>query len=177
MQLKVTIFIIKTIFSPLFILIVIQTTTLHKTICDYQCLSFLEVKPNPFLNVAYSTLSWRRSLSYKNQSIDLQSKSVDWVLHDTDLRHERVKHLFLFNQFLSDNSKMATCTLPSAFVFVVLINYIDISQFRFGSHRLAATTFKVFINQLMSHCIHWWYHSWCYFWQLQCMKTIFYYYI
>ena len=27
---------------------------------------------------------------YKNQSIDLQSKSLDWVLYDIDLRHERV---------------------------------------------------------------------------------------
>ena len=31
------------------------------------------------------------SLSYRNQSIDLQSKSVDWFLYDRDLRHERVK--------------------------------------------------------------------------------------
>ena len=32
-----------------------------------------------------------RSLSYKNQSIDLQSKSMDWFLYDRKLRHERVK--------------------------------------------------------------------------------------
>ena len=31
------------------------------------------------------------SLSYKNQSIDLFSKSMDWVLYDRDVRHERVK--------------------------------------------------------------------------------------
>ena len=37
------------------------------------------------------TLSWLRSLSYRNQSIDLQSKPMDWFLHDRDLRHERVK--------------------------------------------------------------------------------------
>ena len=35
------------------------------------------------------TLSWRRSLSYRNQSIDLQSKSMNWFLYDRDLRHER----------------------------------------------------------------------------------------
>ena len=40
---------------------------------------------------AYLTHSWRRPLSYRNQSIDLQSKSMDWVLYDNDLRHERVK--------------------------------------------------------------------------------------
>ena len=37
------------------------------------------------------TLSWRRLLSYRNQSIDLQSKSVDWFLYDNGLRHERLK--------------------------------------------------------------------------------------
>ena len=37
------------------------------------------------------TLSWRRPLSYRNQSIDLQSKSLDWFLHDNGLHHERVK--------------------------------------------------------------------------------------
>ena len=31
-----------------------------------------------------------RSLSYRNQSIDLQSKSMDWFLYDRDLYHERL---------------------------------------------------------------------------------------
>ena len=30
-------------------------------------------------------------LSYRNQSIDLQSKSVDWFLYENGFRHERVK--------------------------------------------------------------------------------------
>ena len=34
---------------------------------------------------------WGKSLSYRNQSIDLFSKSMDWFLYDRDLRHERVK--------------------------------------------------------------------------------------
>ena len=37
------------------------------------------------------TLSWRRPLSYRNQSIDLRSKSMDRFLYDNGLRHERVK--------------------------------------------------------------------------------------
>ena len=37
------------------------------------------------------TLSWRRPLSYINQSIDLQSKSMNWFLYDNGLRHERIK--------------------------------------------------------------------------------------
>ena len=36
------------------------------------------------------TLSWRRSLSYRNQSIDLRSKSMEWFLYDNGLCHERV---------------------------------------------------------------------------------------
>ena len=35
------------------------------------------------------------SLSYRNQSIDLQSKSMDWLLHDRDLRHGRVKFVYI----------------------------------------------------------------------------------
>ena len=38
----------------------------------------------------YLTLSWRRPLSYRNQSIDLLRKSMDWFLYDNGLRHERV---------------------------------------------------------------------------------------
>ena len=41
----------------------------------------------------YLTLSWRRPLSYRNQSIDLKSKSgksMDWFLYDNGLRHKRV---------------------------------------------------------------------------------------
>ena len=30
-------------------------------------------------------------LSYRKQSIDLQSKSMNWLLYDNGLRHERVK--------------------------------------------------------------------------------------
>ena len=44
------------------------------------------------------TLSWRRSLSYRNQSNDLLCKSMDWFLYDNGPRHERVKeHLVAFS--------------------------------------------------------------------------------
>ena len=39
-------------------------------------------------------LLWRRSLSNRNQSIDLQSKFFDWFLYHRDIRHERVKRFF-----------------------------------------------------------------------------------
>ena len=42
-------------------------------------------------NLSFSlTLSWRRSLSNRNQSIDLLCKSMGWFLCDRDLRHERI---------------------------------------------------------------------------------------
>ena len=43
------------------------------------------------------TLSWRRPLSHRNQSIDLLCKLIDWFLYDNDPRHERV------NWWLSQN--------------------------------------------------------------------------
>ena len=43
------------------------------------------------LQIAYSlTHSRRRPLSYRNQSIDLLRKSMDWFLYDNGLRLERV---------------------------------------------------------------------------------------
>ena len=41
------------------------------------------------------TLSWRRPLSYRNQSIDLLCKSVDWFLYENGLRHERLNIFIL----------------------------------------------------------------------------------
>ena len=35
--------------------------------------------------VLKTSLSWRRSQSYRNQSIDLHSKPMDWFLYDSDL--------------------------------------------------------------------------------------------
>ena len=33
-------------------------------------------------------------LSYRNQSIDLQSKPTKWFLHDRDFRHERISQIY-----------------------------------------------------------------------------------
>ena len=46
---------------------------------------------NAYLWISFCSLSWRRSLSYRNQSIGFHHKSMDWFLYDKDLRHERVK--------------------------------------------------------------------------------------
>ena len=42
------------------------------------------------------TLSWRRPLSYGNQSIDLRRKSIDWFLYDNGLRQERLNLFWCF---------------------------------------------------------------------------------
>ena len=47
-----------------------------------------------FCKKKLTLLQWR-FLSYRNQSIDSQSKSMHWFLYDRDLLHERV------NSFLS----------------------------------------------------------------------------
>ena len=41
------------------------------------------------------TLSWRKFLSYRNQSIDLFCKSMNQFLYNRNLRHERFKILFI----------------------------------------------------------------------------------
>ena len=40
-------------------------------------------------NIISLTLSWRRPVSYRDQSIDLLRKSMDWFLYN-GLGHERV---------------------------------------------------------------------------------------
>ena len=40
-------------------------------------------------------LSWRRSLLYRNQYIDLQNKSMNWFLYDQNLRQEGINALLL----------------------------------------------------------------------------------
>ena len=69
--------------------------------CDQIC-SFLHIYwRNPWLKtwffakfLFFKTLPWRSSLSYRNKSIDLLWKSIDWFLYDRDLRHEIVKGLY-----------------------------------------------------------------------------------
>ena len=58
-----------------------------------QCLRHT-ISPVILFKVSYCTtslmLSLRRSLSHRNQPIDLLCKSINWFLYDRDLGHERV---------------------------------------------------------------------------------------
>ena len=53
------------------------------------------------------TLSRWRPLSYRSQSIDLRSKSVDWFLYDNALRHERVKNMILKDKQIYPKDKVS----------------------------------------------------------------------
>ena len=59
------------------------------------------------------TLSWRRSLSYRNQSIDLLYKSMDWFPYDRDLCHKRF-FLILQNISASILNRNAFINSPSS---------------------------------------------------------------
>ena len=61
-------------------------------------------------DLSWLTLSWRRPLSYRNQSIDLLHKSMAWFLYDNGLRHERVKSTS-WGMNLNDYSKTSLLIL------------------------------------------------------------------
>ena len=54
----------------------------------------------------FLTLSWRRSLSHINKSIDLLCKPMDWFLYDLDLHNERV---------IEENTPCHLCWISSSF--------------------------------------------------------------
>ena len=55
------------------------------------CQTASEILSGKVIRTSILTLSRRRPLSYRNQSINLQSKSMDWFLYDNGLCLERVK--------------------------------------------------------------------------------------
>ena len=64
-------------------------TELILTVIQYQLLKSLRTEA--VIRRRPLTLSRLTPLSYRNQSIDLLCKSMDWFLYDNGLRHERVK--------------------------------------------------------------------------------------
>ena len=69
---------------------------LIKTTFKVQCFCIVSERIEFHILIKYShlTFSWQMSISYRNQSIDLQSKSMDCFLYNRDIRHERVKFSF-----------------------------------------------------------------------------------
>ena len=60
---------------------------LHQTLQDFQSMF------DHFWDIISLILSCRKSLSYRNHSIDLQSKSLGPFLYKRNLRHQRVNGL------------------------------------------------------------------------------------
>ena len=76
-------------------------------------------------------LSWRRPLSYRNQSIDLLCKSMDWFLYDNDLRHERVK-MYVYKhreRYLLDSNMRLTHTCISRGRHSGIVRQLRIARF------------------------------------------------
>ena len=71
----------------------VQSKSLKATLLKSQSNKGFRKGESPTKKRFCLTLSWRRPLSYRNQSIDLLSKSMDW-LYDNGLCHERVKIKF-----------------------------------------------------------------------------------
>ena len=70
------------------------------------------------------TLSWRRPLSYRNQSIDLLCKSMDWFLYDNGPRHERDKVKqkvtgFTFKLVTLEKKDVATLAMKSKYEMII----------------------------------------------------------
>ena len=59
---------------------------------------------NLTINKSKLTLSWRKMLSYRNQSIDLLCKSIDWFLDNNGVRHERIKDILRLGTSMIDIS-------------------------------------------------------------------------
>ena len=71
----------------------ISSQTGKQTIAIHVLPNILRNKDNWAMKFGQLTLSRRSPLSYRNQSIDLLYKSMDWFLYDNDLRLERVKEI------------------------------------------------------------------------------------
>ena len=78
-------------------------------------------------------ISWRRSLSYRNQFTDLLCKSMDWFLYDRDLHRERVKTLFTHY-----TPKVCSYMLESTIrLFCLFLFYLGFLSWTFTIHRTA----------------------------------------
>ena len=71
------------------LMLIVTCIHIHRYIfLDYD--KIIDIYASKYPRRMLLTLSWWRLLSYRNQSIGLQSKSMDWSLYDNNLHHERV---------------------------------------------------------------------------------------
>ena len=83
-------------------------------------------------NMTFNFL-WRRPLSYRNQSIDLERKAIDWFVYDNDLRHERIKTIFQIPSKISYRLLDFCTASPASLMlspFILFILFIFFNCFR-----------------------------------------------
>ena len=85
----------------------------------------------------YLNLSWRRYLAYRNQSIDLQNKSIDWLQYYRNLLHEKV--IWLLTLVLYSNCSRNSLTLQA---LTLQNDQIQSNNFRLTAEELPASSFR-----------------------------------
>ena len=87
------------------------------------------------------TLSRRRPIPYRNLSTDLQSKSIDWFLHDIVLPRERVKYCCRSMQ-----KSLITCNIWNLF-------YCSILSRGFGPYKMKRMQSCSFLKNYVTACL------------------------
>ena len=112
-----------------------KNSVLVSQICKKLFIGFLDQ-----LHLTFNlTLSWRRSLSYGNQSIDL-----DWFLYDTDIHHERVKCLRGFYQRVQSKTNTVQWPWGVTFLHHIFCSPLLFSSFCFNFSLMFLTVFTFF---------------------------------
>ena len=91
------------------------------------------------------TLLWKRSLSYRNQSIDLFCISVDWFHYNSDLRHEEIN----FDRNFSQCVKVLDI-FQSAYLLTISISARNLSLSECSSLSLLVTFEATFETKIVA---------------------------
>ena len=75
----------------------------------------------------------KKVLSYKNQSIDLQSKLKDWFLYDRNFGHERVKGMnyptkITWTSYMQTNYNLLNSKLWDNLIVLQSYTYADLKN-------------------------------------------------
>ena len=94
------------------------------------------------------TLSRRRPLSYRNQSTDLRSKSMDWFLYDNGLRLESVQQkIFIVSNWLSHLQQLIF-TFSEWFYIQQKIYIFSNLKFVFSNIRFTLNNLRFAFNEM-----------------------------
>ena len=65
-------------------------TNITKALYQKMCCSTVDILVVATCHILHLTLSWWRFLSYRNRSLDLLCKPMNWFLYGSNLRHENI---------------------------------------------------------------------------------------